>query len=180
MRTKFFAVVFALTMSSVTLTSCLGSFALTNNVLEWNRGVTDNKFVNQVVFWALNVIPVYSATVFIDAVILNLIEFWTGDNPLAMGDTKLIEGENGTFLAKVIENGYQITSECSEVLTLVNHNNVWSYSLNGAEKVELVKIYGDVATVFMPNGEEMQVELSVTGILALQQSLEIANDIAMN
>ncbi len=30
--------------------SCIGSFSLTNNVLNWNKSATDNKFINELIF----------------------------------------------------------------------------------------------------------------------------------
>ena len=38
--------------------SCIGSFALHGKLLSWNQGVS-NKFVNELVFLAFNIIPVY-------------------------------------------------------------------------------------------------------------------------
>ena len=43
---------------SLGLSSCIGSFKLTNKVLGWNEGV-GNKFVNELVFIAFHIIPVY-------------------------------------------------------------------------------------------------------------------------
>ena len=30
--------------------SCIGSFGLFNRVLDWNKDVTDNKFLNELIF----------------------------------------------------------------------------------------------------------------------------------
>ena len=175
MKTKFFAVALALTLAgSVTLTSCLGSFAVTNKLTSWNKEVTGNKFVNNVIFWAFNIVPVYPIAVFADAVVLNLIEFWTGNNPVALGETT-IQGEKGSYVVKTTENGYEITDQNGQLLSLVNDANTWSYSVNGGEAAKLVEINGEAATVFLPNGVEQQVELSADGIIAFQQSLATQN-----
>ena len=50
---------------SLGLSSCIGSFKLTNKVLGWNEGV-GNKFVNELVFIAFHIIPVYELTVVAD------------------------------------------------------------------------------------------------------------------
>ena len=63
-------------------TGCLGRFATFNKLSDWNQTVTDNKFVNEIVFLAMNIIPVYGVALFADAVIFNSIEFWTGENPM--------------------------------------------------------------------------------------------------
>ena len=64
--------------------SCLGSFSAFNNLKDWNQGVSDSKFVNNLVFWGLNIIPVYGLFFLGDAIIFNVIEFWSGSNPIAM------------------------------------------------------------------------------------------------
>lgn len=78
---------FALAMGSmlITQTGCFGEFALTRKVYEFHDDITSNKFVKSLLFFLVGGF-VYSATGFIDAVILNLIEFWSGSNPLSMND----------------------------------------------------------------------------------------------
>ncbi len=66
-------------------TGCYGKFALTRKLYDWN-GSLGNKFVNTLVMWVLMIIPVYGVVTFIDGFILNLIEFWSGSNPLATVD----------------------------------------------------------------------------------------------
>ena len=78
---------------SLGLSSCIGSFKLTNKVLGWNEGV-GNKFVNELVFIAFHIIPVYELTVVADILVLNSIEFWSGEN-LVSQSTKEVKGENG-------------------------------------------------------------------------------------
>lgn len=78
---KFAKTTLVLLAASLVFSSCMGSFAITKKLYSWNEGVTGNKFVNNLLFWILS--PVYGAVVSFDAAILNLIEFWTGSNPLA-------------------------------------------------------------------------------------------------
>ena len=86
---------------SLGLSSCIGSFKLTNKVLGWNEGV-GNKFVNELVFIAFHIIPVYELTIVADVLVLNSIEFWSGEN-LVSQSTKEVKGENGdTYLVTVI------------------------------------------------------------------------------
>lgn len=87
------------------LSSCIGSFNLTRTVLDWNRSVGD-KFVNELVFLALNIVPVYSVAVFVDAVVLNTIEFWTDENPMSMK-----AGEKREKIVEIEGKMYQLTSE---------------------------------------------------------------------
>ena len=62
--------------------SCFGTFNLTKKLHDWN-GSLGNKFVNTLVFWVFCIIPVYGVAVFVDAIVLNLIEFWSGGNPMS-------------------------------------------------------------------------------------------------
>ena len=83
---KFTALLLSLTLVTVSVSSCYGRFALTRKIYTWNGSVSENKFVQSLVFWGLNIIPVYGIGGFVDAVFLNLVEFWTGSNPMAMKD----------------------------------------------------------------------------------------------
>ncbi len=75
----------SLLVSSVAVTGCYGKFALTRKVYDWNGGL-GNKFLKSIVFWALVIIPVYEIAGLADVVIFNLLEFWTGSNPIASTD----------------------------------------------------------------------------------------------
>lgn len=77
------ALALALTMP---LQACFGSFALTKKVYEFNRDVSSSFVVQEVVFLAFLIVPVYGVVGFVDAIILNTIEFFTGSNPVAMGE----------------------------------------------------------------------------------------------
>jgi Domain of unknown function (DUF3332) len=72
-------------MGSLTLSGCFGSFAATRKLWDWNNDV-GNKWLEWLVFLGLCIIPVYSLFVLADVLVLNSLEFWTGDNPV--GQTK--------------------------------------------------------------------------------------------
>ena len=67
--------------TSMMLSSCVGRFSLTSNLLNWNRQV-GNKFVNELVFFAFWILPVYEVSALADVLVLNSIEFWSGSNPV--------------------------------------------------------------------------------------------------
>ena len=52
----------------VMMSSCIGSFELTNKVKDWNMSI-GNKFVNEVVFLAMHIVPVYEITIFADILV---------------------------------------------------------------------------------------------------------------
>ena len=60
---------------SLLFSSCVGSFSLFNRLSSWNQSV-GNKFVNELVFLAFNIVPVYGVAYLADALVINSIEFW--------------------------------------------------------------------------------------------------------
>jgi hypothetical protein len=64
------------------LLGCYGEFALTKSLYEFNGNIDPNGFIQSVVMWVLSFFFIYSVAVLVDVAILNLIEFWTGDNPM--------------------------------------------------------------------------------------------------
>lgn len=87
--------------STILFNSCLGSFSAFNNLRDWNDGLTDSKFLDNLVFWVLNIVPVYGLFFLGDVIIFNVIEFWSGSNPIAMeeGDMErqIIEKDGNIF-----------------------------------------------------------------------------------
>ncbi len=78
---------------------CYGSFNLVKKVYKFN-GTVGDKWVNELVFLVMNVVPVYGVSVFIDAVVLNTIEFWSGTNPvMAEGaQPSTMKGDDGSTI----------------------------------------------------------------------------------
>lgn len=77
-----------LTMSA----ACYGPFNLTRAVYKWNGTLkgdspTATKWIVEGVFLGMVLLPVYGATLFIDGVILNSVEFWTG-KPVKVGESE--------------------------------------------------------------------------------------------
>src|SRR5262245_40040530 len=64
----------------LTTTACFGPFNLTQRYWHWNGHVTENKWANEGIFLLSIIIPVYGVTAFVDMIVLNSVEFWTGKN----------------------------------------------------------------------------------------------------
>lgn len=154
--------------STLFLSSCIGSFGLTNMYYNWNQSI-GNKFINEIVFFATScLVPVYGVCIFVDGVVLNSIEFWTGSNPVA-SKTEVINTENGKVLVQSNENGYTITKG-DETVQLINENDVW-FMNNGDQKIELFE-YVDGNHISLNLGETTKVvELSQEGINNLRAEL---------
>jgi hypothetical protein len=94
------------TVGTLSTTGCFGKFAAFNSLREWNGKFSKNKFINWLVFLVLNIIPVYGILFIGDALIINSIEFWTGSNPIALGDTYRETDANGNSVTAVkMEDG---------------------------------------------------------------------------
>lgn len=137
---------------SLMCSSCIGSFGLWNNLREWNQGI-GHKFVNEIVFLAFHIIPVYEVAYFADILILNSIEFWSGSNPLAdVGSVKTVKGEDGEYLVRTNEDGYTITKigEEDRPLNLVYNqdNRTWNAVTNNGQSFELITMNEDGTITF--------------------------------
>ncbi|MDR2732869.1 MAG: DUF3332 domain-containing protein [Fibromonadaceae bacterium] len=89
---------------SVTTIGCWGSFALTKKAYDFNNSF-GNKWISWVVFLVAGSI-VGGITLFVDSLILNSLEFWTGSNPMATGDTYRETDANGNSVTAVkMEDG---------------------------------------------------------------------------
>ena len=101
MRIKKFvcaAVLAAFTCASVG--GCYGKYALFNKAHKW-MGQIGDKWINSVVHLVLSA-PVFGVCLLADAVLFNVIEFWTGSNPVAMNsDTYQETDENGNKIYAV-------------------------------------------------------------------------------
>ena len=130
--------------------------------------MTDNKFINAIVGFFLMPI-VGGITLFIDAVVLNTIEFWTGDNPVAenIGKTQNVMGSDGVLYAvKTLRNGYEIKSPTGEVVYFLydKKNDSWSVSQNGVTK-EIFRFNQDGKSIKVSvNGESRDFTLNEQGV----------------
>lgn len=158
--------------SSILFTSCLGQFAAFNKLRDWNDGLTDNKFLDNLIFWALNIVPVYGLFFLGDAIIFNVIEFWSGSNPVAMA-----EGEYETQYATVDGVNYKMTatknSMTIEALDGENKGQVLTLTYNESESAwftqdkegNLIKLSGiedGFQYVYLPNGEAVKIDYNLS------------------
>ncbi len=166
----------ALLCSSVTFTSCIGSFRLSNKVLSWNKQVSGSKFVNEVVFFCFWVLPVYEITTIADVLVVNSIEFWSGDNPLAENEIeKSVHGEKGEYLVRYKRNGYRIinrNTKTSVDLIYDKETKTWS-AMAKNKPVEFMTFLDDnTVRVYLPGGKTMNVQLSESGVATFKDLIE--------
>ena len=171
MKKRYLSVaLIAILASSMMFTSCIGSFKLTNKVLTWNKQV-GSKFVNELVFVAFWILPVYELSGLADLLVLNSIEFWSGENPV-QASTKTIDGKNGRYIVKSDKNGYTITNTTDKSVVKFNFDaadNSWSVC-NGDKEVKFLQYVDDThVKMITPEGYFKTVELSERGVYAYKQ-----------
>ncbi len=153
----------------VSMFGCYGNFALTRKVYDWNGSVSGDKYVNNLVFWLLNFIPIYYAAGAVDMIVLNTIEFWTGSNPMAMeagaekiqyanidgsefklrmtNDTLSIEQIFGANKGQIVEIKYDAA------------NQSW-YLQQETGAVKIAKMLGNQMNLIYPTGNTLTVDVS--------------------
>ena len=150
---------------SISFQSCIGSFSLTNKVLTWNRQVS-NKFVNELVFFAFWVLPVYEVTMAADLLVINSIEFWSGNKPLE-ANNQVIDSENGQYFIAVNETGYDIIGPDGKHIQFIydKDSNLWSFSSENFEKIDFLKFEDEnTIKILDKTGEFIDVELTQEGV----------------
>lgn len=174
------AALFLASIFTLSQTACLGSFNLTQNIHEWNRNATDNKFVNNLLFWVMCIIPVYGAGIFLDAVIFNLIEFWSGSNPIAMKagemEKQIYEKDGVAYEMKATKNNFEITvlngEKAGEKVHLRYNpaDKSWNEVKEEGTTMKLVKFNEaeNEVTIFQRNGKSITVENNLDSYMALK------------
>ena len=165
---------------SMPLQSCLGSFSLTNKVLTWNREV-GNKYVNELVFFAFWVLPVYELTLAADMLVLNSIEFWTGENPV-VSETMVVDGKDAQYLVQSDATGYTITNLSDKSVVRFNFDasdRSWSLETNGSEYKFMSFVDDSHVRMITPDGSWRTVELNQQGVMAYEQLVSEARWMAL-
>jgi len=171
----------ALVAIILSLSSCIGSFNLTNSLYRWNTNL-GSKPANEGVFLAFVILPVYSATLFVDAVVLNSIEFWTGES-MASTDQKSFE-LNGkeyriTGKQKEITSAERESLQDEGKLIFSENDNSW-YLKRGKKLQKLVEINsenGEITSynITLPDGSEKTIAAGFNPITVKNQIMQNYN-----
>jgi hypothetical protein len=96
--------------AAVLASGCFGKFGATMALYDWNKDVSDSKWLRWLVFLVLVILPVYGLFVLADVLVLNTIEFFTGNNPVSGGHVEL-------------EDGHTLTSKRTDDPNLIRHEH---------------------------------------------------------
>jgi len=84
---------------------CFGKFQLTRKVYDMNQSI-DEKYVRSAATWVFVIIQVYTVAALVDLIVFNVIEFWTGENPVASAPvTKVYAQGNGKTVLTLSRDG---------------------------------------------------------------------------
>lgn len=165
---------------SIMFSSCIGSFQLTSKLKNFNDGI-GSKWVNELVFVAFCIVPVYELSALADVLVLNSIEFWSGKKALAdAGETKIIKNSKGQDIeVKTLENGYALNDGTNTMnIVFDEKEQIWSAEYED-QVMNLIRLVDENnAQLFLKNGEVMDITLNADGIEAAR--LHMYDCLAMN
>lgn len=159
MKKNFIKAALLCMAGGIFLNSCMiGSYALFNKLEDWNSSMTDNKYINALVGFVIS--PAYGICLWADTLVLNSIEFWTGQQPLAsVGQQQRVRGNNGDFfVVTTVKDGYNVVNErTNETAQFMfdAEQNVWTMEVDGVKK-DLFRVNdNNTLTMFTQNGQEL-------------------------
>lgn len=91
---KAVALVLVVSVGIVFSAGCFGKFQLTRKVYDINKSVED-KYLRSALTWIFVIIPVYGFSAILDFILFNVIEFWSGENPIVGGSQSRVFAAGG-------------------------------------------------------------------------------------
>lgn len=171
---KKISVIACLCAATLLTSSCYGSFALFNKIVKWEGTATNSRIANEIIYLILTPVNVICAAA--DFIVVNAIEFWSGENPMAqnVGKTQNVMGEDGMMYAvKTLKNGYEVTNEKGEKVKYIHDakTDSWSFVQNG-KKTELLRYNGDGTINAFINGHSMRVTQDQAGLMQVRMAVD--------
>lgn len=163
----------------ITQTGCFGSFGLVKTIYEANDNASDNKIVKTLLMYVLMIVPVYQVAGFLDIVVFNLIEFWSGSNPIAMeagemeeqlmtikGETYKVTATQNKMSFVKLTNGEAIDMGA---MTFDTDDNSWNFEKDGeAHKMASYDMASGNVSFFTETGVKV-VDMQTVECLAMDK-----------
>ena len=151
-KKRIFCMVLVVLIAGVSFIDCAGSWAAFNKSSKFISNI-GGKYIGGVVYWILG--PIVSPIALtLDVFIFNVIEFWTGKNLIASGNT----------LEQIDENG-------NSVFAVINDDGTLSLTLktiDGEETYMLLEQDGDNFKMFGADGVLLSTYNPMDSYLALK------------
>ena len=172
MKKVSFKVSALLLAGTLMCSSCIGSFALFNGYEKWQCNMTSSKIVNGVVGLILQPI-VGGVCLTVDALILNTIEFWTGNNPLAQSTKEVIGSDGRQYAITTTKHGYDV-KDANGLVARFTHDeatDAWSVTQNGVTR-QLVRFMQDGRIqATLPSGATITIAQDEAGVQQLREAV---------
>ncbi|MBP5771173.1 MAG: DUF3332 domain-containing protein [Bacteroidaceae bacterium] len=172
MKKISFKVAALLLAGMLVCSSCIGSFALFNKYEKWQCNMTSSKFVNAIVGFILQ--PIVGGVCLVaDAIVLNTIEFWSGNNPVSASVQEIIGRDGRLYAVKMTKNGYEVKDADGKV-TVFTHDektDSWSVIQNGVKR-DLIRFNADgTIQATLPDGGTITVAQNEAGLQQVRQAV---------
>lgn len=170
-------------------TGCFGEFRVFNQVAQWNNSMGED-VVKEIVFILFWIVPVYEVCLFVDAVVLNTIEYWTGEAVVGLKEgeikEKIFAGKNGTqYKVTVSKTNIEIKQIAGknkgEQLNMVYHSTdkSWYLEKNGKAKKMVTINDNQSITAHLDNGKNVFVSLKNNTKENIKSLLTNRNELVM-
>lgn len=160
-----------LIISTIMMSGCYGTFSLTSKLHDWNGSVSNSKFVNELVFIGLCVLPAYELCCLGDALIFNSIEFWGGSNPIAMNDGEMEESNvlrDGQMYKMIKSRNSLSVAKCDSDLKVdfkyFPEEKTW-YMMDGESKVKVVDMKDNTVFAYLPNHKTLAFDKNTVDLI---------------
>lgn len=130
------------------LPSCYGRFPVTKAIYRWNGRITDITLVHSIIMIVFVIIPVYPLAMLLDAIIINTVEYWTGDNVVI---TQIHEQPDGT---RVVFGPGALENEA--ILTIYRQDEVLAQRMFSRDEAGITTVRnesGEVISHVKPDGK---------------------------
>ena len=136
-----------LTLCAV-ISGCTGSFELTKQVYKFHRE-QEGKWMDEVVFLGCAILPVYGLATLGDAIIFNVVEFWTDENPLVSQATQIeditcTKQADGTVLFQGEHVNLELTKSSEGVQMKTQDGQVYTAKTNADGSLVITDLSGKV------------------------------------
>ncbi|MDR2065330.1 MAG: DUF3332 domain-containing protein [Prevotellaceae bacterium] len=164
------------------MNSCIGSFKLSHQLLDWNKSV-GSKFANEVVFFAFHIIPIYEICYLADILVLNSIEFWENGEAFSLknGDIKKIEHDGIYYTITRKRNSLRIEqTDNKNVYAELSYDRIkksWRVKNDNYNQEILRFLDNNKIEVYFPNNKKQTFDINEQGVSELRQI--VSNDIPL-